>query len=183
MTLAADDPTNEVGAAWAVKERLRQLLQADTLEHAEQSRAILVDAVALAAMPETDRLLATVQAWWPAIEVLVVTGVTNARTEAANTSIKHIKEAAAAQSGPLQGPYPPRQRRLTSSVNTHISTVDHVEVRRACKGESLWRHATMPVARSKALSATTCPQISCPVVTPIAQTVSPCRQCPIPSTG
>ena len=44
-------------------------------------------------MPETDRLLATVQAWWPAIEVLVVTGVTNARTEAANTSIKQIKRS------------------------------------------------------------------------------------------
>jgi transposase len=28
---------------------------------------------------------------WPQIEVLVVTGVTNARTEAANTSIKQIK--------------------------------------------------------------------------------------------
>ncbi len=92
-TLAADDPTNEIGAAWGVKERLRQLLQADTLEHAEQRRAILVDAVTLAAMPETDRLLATVQAWWPAIEVLVVTGVTNARTEAANTSIKQIKRS------------------------------------------------------------------------------------------
>jgi transposase len=86
-TLAADDPTNEIGAAWGVKERLRQLLQADTLEQAEQRRTFLVDAVARAAMPESDRLLATVQAWWPAIEVLVVTGVTNARTEAANTSI------------------------------------------------------------------------------------------------
>jgi transposase len=92
-TLAADDPTNEIGAAWGVKERLRQLLQADTLEQAEQRRTVLVDAVALAAMPETDRLLTTVQAWWPAIEVLVVTGVTNARTEAANTNIKQIKRS------------------------------------------------------------------------------------------
>ena len=30
-------------------------------------------------------------AWWNAIEVLIVTGVTNARTEAANTGIKQIK--------------------------------------------------------------------------------------------
>lgn len=40
---------------------------------------------------ETDRLLATITSWWPAIEILIVTGVTNARTEAANTSIKQIK--------------------------------------------------------------------------------------------
>lgn len=33
--------------------------------------------------PETDRLWATITTWWPAIEVLIVTGVTNARTEAA----------------------------------------------------------------------------------------------------
>src|SRR3954447_10449047 len=42
-------------------------------------------------MPETDRLWATIDAWWNAIEVLIVTGVTNARTEAANTGIKQIK--------------------------------------------------------------------------------------------
>ena len=42
-------------------------------------------------IPETDHLWATIAAWWDAIEVLIVTGVTNARTEAANTSIKQIK--------------------------------------------------------------------------------------------
>lgn len=33
-------------------------------------------------------------AWWEAIEVVIVTGAANARTEAANTSIKPIKRAA-----------------------------------------------------------------------------------------
>ncbi len=47
--------------------------------------------VLVADMPETDRLWATIDAWWEAIEVLIVTGVTNARTEAANTTIKQIK--------------------------------------------------------------------------------------------
>ena len=42
-------------------------------------------------MDETWRLWNTVQAWWPAIEVLISTGVTNARTEAANTGINQIK--------------------------------------------------------------------------------------------
>jgi transposase len=90
-TFTADDPTGEIAAAWAVKERLRQLLHAGSLAEAQQGRDLLAEAVTVAAMPETDRLLATINAWWPAIEVLVVTGVTNARTEAANTSIKQIK--------------------------------------------------------------------------------------------
>ena len=47
--------------------------------------------VLFANMPETDRLWATIDSWWDVIEVLIVTGVTNARTEAANTSIKQIK--------------------------------------------------------------------------------------------
>lgn len=47
--------------------------------------------VLAANMPETDRLYDTICTWWPAIEVLIITGVTNARTEAANTTIKNIK--------------------------------------------------------------------------------------------
>jgi transposase len=90
-TFAADDPTGEIAAAWAVKERLRQLLHASSLADAAQRRELLREAVTAAAMPETDRLLATITTWWPAIEVLIVTGVTNARTEAANTGIKQIK--------------------------------------------------------------------------------------------
>jgi transposase len=47
--------------------------------------------VLAADMPESNRLWTTIDAWWNAIEVLIVTGVTNARTEAANTGIKQIK--------------------------------------------------------------------------------------------
>lgn len=42
-------------------------------------------------MDETWRLWETVNAWWDEIETFTETRVTNARTEAANTSIKHIK--------------------------------------------------------------------------------------------
>jgi transposase len=86
-----DDPTDEIGAAWGVKEQLRRLLASSTLAQAAEHRMLLRYYVRVADMPEADRLLATVDAWWPQIEVLVVTGVTNARTEAANTSIKQIK--------------------------------------------------------------------------------------------
>lgn len=90
-TFRRDDPTDELGAAWGVKEQLRRLLKTSSLEHAHTEKMRLGVLVAAADMPETDRLWHTVRAWWPQIEVLVVTGVTNARTEAANTSIKQIK--------------------------------------------------------------------------------------------
>ena len=42
-------------------------------------------------MEETWRLWHTIEAWGPAIEVLITYRVPNARTEAANTSVKQIK--------------------------------------------------------------------------------------------
>jgi transposase len=67
------------------------LLKSTTLDHAATAMQTLHAVATVAAMPETDRLVATLEAWWPTIEVLIVTGVTNARTEAANTTIKNIK--------------------------------------------------------------------------------------------
>ncbi len=90
-TLRTDDPTDEIGAAWGVKEQLRALLSSGSLTDAHEQKMLLGLMVLTANMPETDRLWATITAWWEAIEVLVVTGVTNARTEAANTGIKQIK--------------------------------------------------------------------------------------------
>ena len=47
--------------------------------------------VQIANMPEATKLYDTVVTWWDAIEVLIVTGATTARVEAANTGIKNIK--------------------------------------------------------------------------------------------
>jgi transposase len=88
---ATDDPTQELSAAWGVKEQLRRLLHTASLEQAHHEKMILGCYVVAADMDETWRLWHTVQTWWPAIEVLISTGVTNARTEAANTGIKQIK--------------------------------------------------------------------------------------------
>jgi transposase len=90
-TLRADDPTDEIGAAWGIKEQLRRLLASNSLADAAEQKLRLGAFVLAADMPETDRLWATITTWWEAIEVLIVTGVTNARTEAANTGIKQIK--------------------------------------------------------------------------------------------
>src|SRR5450756_2953576 len=73
------------------REHLRILLTSASLHQAAEAMQVLSAVVAVADMAETDRLLATLEAWWPAIEVLIITGVTNARTEAANTTIKNIK--------------------------------------------------------------------------------------------
>jgi transposase len=88
---ASDDPTQELSAAWGVKEQLRRLLNVDTIEHARTEKMILGCYVMAADMEETWRLWNTIEAWWPAIEVLIEHRVTNARTEAANTGIKQIK--------------------------------------------------------------------------------------------
>lgn len=91
QVLATDDPTGELGAAWGVKEGLRLVLASRTLDDARAARDRLEGWVTDAATEETDRLWATVTAWWPTIEIFITTRVTNARTEAANTAIKHIK--------------------------------------------------------------------------------------------
>jgi transposase len=88
---AKDDPTDELSAAWGVKEQLRRLLNTSTIEQARHEKMILGCYVLAADMEETWRLWATIEAWWPAVEVLIATRVTNSRTEAANTGIKHIK--------------------------------------------------------------------------------------------
>lgn len=87
---AADDPTDELGAAWGVKEHLRMLLTSGSLTEAHHAKMRLGLAVITADMPETSQLFDTICVWWDAIAVLIVTGARNARTEAANTSIKHM---------------------------------------------------------------------------------------------
>jgi transposase len=85
------DPTDELSAAWGVKEQLRILLKTTTLAGAHEAKMLFGHYVQIANMPETDRLWNTICDWWNEIETLLVTGVTNARTEAANTTIKNIK--------------------------------------------------------------------------------------------
>lgn len=90
-TLRQDDPTQEIGAAWGIKEQLRTLLACGSLADAHEEKMRLGYYVMVADMAETWRLWETINAWWTEIEVFLITGVTNARTEAANTSIKQLK--------------------------------------------------------------------------------------------
>jgi transposase len=89
--LTVDDPTDEIGAAWGVKELLRQLLAAPTAHDARQRLSRFYEAVLVADMPETTRLAETIDTWWPAIEAFLRHRVTNARTEGGNRVIKQVK--------------------------------------------------------------------------------------------
>jgi transposase len=89
--LDAHDPTHEIGAAWAVKERLRMLLTQREPSKIRWRLADFYDAAIDAAMPETTRLAQTIQTWWPAILVALTHDVSNARTEGFNRVIKQTK--------------------------------------------------------------------------------------------
>ena len=89
--LRVDDPTEEIGAAWGIKEALRLMLMSPTLVVASDRRRMFDLYVLGARLPEADRLKKTIDSWWPEIETFIDTRATNARTEAANVTIKNIK--------------------------------------------------------------------------------------------
>ena len=97
--LGTDDPSGQLSAAWAVKELLRQLLQAHgptrySRHETAHRRTRFLSACVVADMPETTRLATTIERWWPEIEGFLQLGVTNARTEGHNRVIKQVKRVA-----------------------------------------------------------------------------------------
>ena len=89
--LRTSGSTPTIGAAWGIKELLRQLLAAPTAHDARRRLFRFYDAVLTAGMPETTRLAETVSTWWPAIEAFLRLRITNARTEGSNRVIKQLK--------------------------------------------------------------------------------------------
>ena len=85
------DPTNEIGAAWGVKERLRMLLVEREPSKIRWRLADFYDAAIDARLPEATRLAETIQTWWPAILVALTEDASNARTEGFNRIIKQTK--------------------------------------------------------------------------------------------
>ena len=92
--LAAEDPTNEIAAAHAVKERLRLLLAEHQPHQIRRRLYDFYDAAARADMEETSRLATTIDTWWPAVLVALTEDVTNARTEGYNRLVKQVKRVA-----------------------------------------------------------------------------------------
>jgi transposase len=85
------DPTREIQAAWAVKERLRLLLAESEPSKIRRRLADFYEAVIDAHLPEATRLATTIQTWWPAVLVALLHDVDNARTEGFNRIIKQVK--------------------------------------------------------------------------------------------
>ena len=85
------DPTREIQAAWAVKERLRLLLREREPSKIRRRLADFYEAAIDAQLPEATRLASTVQTWWPAVLTALLEDVDNARTEGFNRVIKQVK--------------------------------------------------------------------------------------------
>jgi len=92
------DPSGQILSAWIAKEELRALCAtAATGGHrADIGRRLwaFYSWCAAADIPELTTLAETIETWWPAIEVFLTTGLTNARTEGTNRLIKQVKRAA-----------------------------------------------------------------------------------------
>ena len=92
------DPTGQILSAWIAKEELRALCV--TAAHGGHRHEIHQRLWAFyrwcadADIPELTTLAETIETWWPAIEIFLTTGITNARTEGTNRLIKQVKRAA-----------------------------------------------------------------------------------------
>ena len=92
------DPSGQILSAWIAKEELRALCaSAARGGHPGEIRErlwVFYRWCADADIPELTTLAETIETWWPAIEVFLTTGITNARTEGTNRLIKQVKRAA-----------------------------------------------------------------------------------------
>jgi transposase len=92
------DPSGQILSAWIAKEELRALCATAALgghrEDIHRQLWAFYRWCADADIPELTTLAETIETWWPAIEVFLTTGITNARTEGTNRLIKQVKRAA-----------------------------------------------------------------------------------------
>jgi transposase len=92
------DQSGQILSAWIAKEELRELCAtAARGGHRHEIRDRLYAFYRWCAdvqIPELTTLAETIETWWPAIEVFLTTGLTNARTEGTNRLIKQVKRAA-----------------------------------------------------------------------------------------
>ena len=93
--LDAADPADEIRECWVAKEHVRDIFRADDPLDAQQH---LNEAIAWcahpSAPPELATLARTLRRWHTEIGTAVRTRTSNARTEAANARINHVKRSA-----------------------------------------------------------------------------------------
>ena len=91
-------PSAQILSAYIAKEELRTVLStvrcgADPHRTRHRLHRFLTWCID-SNIPELITLAKTVDAWWPAINAFVLTGITNARTEGYNRLVKTVKRAA-----------------------------------------------------------------------------------------
>ena len=90
--LHAGDPDAEVWYAHLIKEQLRQVYRADSLEEGTKRLEAFFDDVAAVDIPEIGRLGRTIQRWQTEVLAYFTTdGLSNGKTEAINGLVKRIK--------------------------------------------------------------------------------------------
>ncbi len=93
--LAAADPTDEIRECWVAKEHVRDIFRADNPLDAQQHLDEAIDWCAHpSAPPELATLARTLRRRHTEIGTAVRTRTSNARTEAANARINHVKRSA-----------------------------------------------------------------------------------------
>ena len=92
------EPTGQLLAAWIAKEELRRLLalgaRGGPRDEVHRRLWAFYRWCADTDIPELHTLAATIETWWPAVEVFLTTGIINARTEGTNRLVKQVKRAA-----------------------------------------------------------------------------------------
>ena len=92
--LRIGDLYDEVGGAWAVKEQLRCVYDADNLAVATVRLEQFYELAHTAATPEVLRLAKTIKRWEPQVLSFFTTGRTNARSEAMNLITEKLRRNA-----------------------------------------------------------------------------------------
>lgn len=87
-------PGDDILAAYIAKENLRELLAlartSPDRHRISQRLFAFYDWCANAGIPELERLAATIERWWPAIEAFIKTRITNAKSEGVNRVVKLV---------------------------------------------------------------------------------------------
>ncbi len=93
-TIYDEDPGAQILSAYIAKEELRTVRCGGDPHRARRRLHRFLSWHIDSMIPELVTLARTVDAWWPAINAFVLTGITNARTEGYNRLAKTVKRAA-----------------------------------------------------------------------------------------
>jgi hypothetical protein len=92
------DPSGQILSTWIGKEELRALCATATRGgppgEIRDRLHTFYQWCADGQIPKLTTLAETIETWWPAVEVFLTTGITNAQTEGTNRLIKQVKRAA-----------------------------------------------------------------------------------------